>query len=313
MEARLTILGSNSALPAQGRHPSAQLLQFHREACLIDCGEGTQLQMSNFGIRRSKISYIFISHLHGDHIYGLPGLITSYNHYVRSEPLTIYGPIGIKRFIENSVFITGNALNFELNVIEFDADVPHVLVDTKWVTIKTRPLLHRIPTSGFLFTIKNPRLKIKEGIFDKFQVPYEQRQHIQQGADFVTETGETIPNTEFTEPPMAPITYAYLSDTVYLPELVPDIAEFHTIYHEATFLSNLAEKAEHTKHSTAEQAALIAKAANVDQLIIGHFSSRYDNLQPLLEEAQSIFPNTALAEEGREFHIGTSVENIVVQ
>jgi ribonuclease Z len=304
MEARLTILGSNSALPAQGRHPSAQLLQFHHESCLIDCGEGTQLQMSNYGIRRSKITYIFISHLHGDHIYGLPGLITSYNHYTRKEPLTIYGPIGIKRFIENSVYITGNALNFELYIHEFDADTPHVLIDTKWVTIKTRPLRHRIPTSGFLFTIKYPLLKIKEGIFDAYQVPHEQRKLIQGGADFIKSDGEVISNLVFTEKPLEPLTYAYLSDTVYLPSLVPDIDGFHTIYHEATFLSELAEKAEQTKHSTAAQAAQIAKEANVKQLIIGHFSSRYDDLTPLLDEARAVFADTELAEEGREFKIG---------
>lgn len=303
MEARLTILGSNSALPAQGRHPSAQILQFHNESYLIDCGEGSQLQMSNFGIKRSKITSIFISHLHGDHIYGLPGLITSYNHYSRQNPLTIYGPVGIKAFIEHSVFIGGNPLNFELTINEFDADVAQTLIDTDWVTVSTQPLEHRIPTSGFLFTMKNPRLKIKSGAFEEYKVPVDQRRTIQQGADFVSASGEKILNTVFTEPPVPPLTYAYLSDTKYIPTLAEKIKGFNTVYHEATFLKNLAEKAEATKHSTAEEAAMVARDANVKQLIIGHFSSRYENLQPFLDEAQAVFSNTMLAIEGQEYLI----------
>ena len=303
MSAQLTILGSNSALPAQGRHPSAQILQFHQDTVLIDCGEGSQLQMSNFGIKRSKINRIFISHLHGDHIYGLPGLITSYNHYGRKQPLNIYGPVGIKDFITYSVFIGGNPLNFELLIEEFDADVPQTLVDTEWLTVKTHPLTHRIPTSGFLFEIKFPRLKIKPSVFTTYGVPNEQRKAIQAGADFINIEGQRIPNTTFTETPTEPTKYAYLSDTMYMPELATEVKGYHAIYHEATFLHDLVDKAVITKHSTARQAAMCARDAGVDQLIIGHFSSRYHDLQPFLDEAQVIFPNTHLAVEGKTFSI----------
>ncbi len=306
MEAHLTILGANSALPAQGRHPSAQVLQFHKESCLIDCGEGTQLQLSEFGVKRSKISSIFISHLHGDHIFGLPGLITSYNHYARKTPLTIYGPEGLKKYVEYSVFITGNPLGFDLTIKEFNADIPHVLIDNEWLTIKTIPLAHRIPTAGYLFQIKNPNLKIKPGVFDEYKVPKEQRRLIQEGADFIAEDGSHIPNDVFTQKPIQPLTYAYLSDTAYLPSLVSEIKGYNTIYHEATFLSDLADKAEQTRHSTALQAAQIALAAGVKRLIIGHFSSRYQDLQPFLDEAQHIFARTYLAVEGKQFTMRTS-------
>lgn len=303
MEAALTILGSNSALPAQGRHPSAQVLQFNNQACLIDCGEGTQLQMSTYGIRRSRISNIFISHLHGDHIYGLPGLITSYNHYRRSEPLTVFGPKGIKRFIEYSVLITGNKLDFELHVEEFDAEVPNTLIDTAALTVKTVVLTHRIPTSGFLFFIKYPNLKIRPGSFDEYGVPVDQRSLIQKGADFKKPDGSVVPNSVFTLPPPEPLTYAYLSDTSYMPSLAEEVKGFHTIYHEATFLDALVEKAEKTGHSTARQAGRLAKAAEVKKLIIGHFSSRYSDLSVFLKEAGEEFRPTVIAEEGLEVKI----------
>jgi len=304
MEVQLTILGSNSALPAQGRHPSAQVLHIDNELILIDCGEGTQLQMSNFNIRRSKISTIFISHLHGDHIYGLPGLITSYNHHGRKGPLTIYGPLGLKKFIDYSVFITGNPLNFDMVIHEFDADEKQVLVDTDKMKVTTQPLHHRIPTSGFLFEWKNPALRIKPGIFDEYDVEIVSRGAIQKGADWTDPQGNVLLNEVFTMPSLPPIRYAYFSDTAYAPELVEAVRKYDALYHEATFLSNLKQKAIDTKHSTAEEAATFAKAAGVGQLIIGHFSSRYSDLGPLLEEAKEIFSESHLAIEGQTFFIG---------
>lgn len=303
MKAHLTILGSNSALPAQGRYPSAQVLHFHDQSFLIDCGEGTQLRLSQFGIKRSKINSIFISHLHGDHIYGLPGLITSYNHYQRHSPLTIYGPEGLKKFVEYSVFVTGNPLLFELHIHEFDPDIPQVLIDSDWINVKTIPLKHRIPTAGYLIELKNPNLKIKPNVFEKFNVPKKERKSIQLGSDFIGIDGTVFPNALFTEPVAEPIRYAYLSDTAYDPDLVRIIRKFHTIYHEATFLSDLKHKAIETKHSTAAQAAQIAHDAQVGRLIIGHFSSRYTDLEPLLDEAQAVFSNTELAIEGRQFDL----------
>ena len=304
MNAQLTILGSNSALPAQGRHPSAQILHVHQELFLIDCGEGTQLQMSAYSIRRSKISTIFISHLHGDHIYGLPGLITSYNHFGRSNSLTIYGPVGLRNFIDCSVYITGNPLNFELIIEEFDPDEKRTLIDTEWLAVTTQPLQHRIPTAGFIFSIKNPLLKIKPGVFDEYNVPFEQRTLIQKGADFITSDGERLSNQVFTEKPAEPVRYAYYSDTAYIPDTADAIRGVDTLYHEATFLHALADKADMTRHSTALQAAQMAKNADVKQLIIGHFSSRYDDLQSFLDEARPVFPNTKLALEGKVFEIG---------
>ncbi len=303
MPVTVTILGSNSALPAQGRHPSAQVLQVRNELFLVDCGEGTQLQMSTYNIRRSRISLIFISHLHGDHIYGLPGLITSFNHYGRTETLTLYGPIGIKKFIDCAVFITGNPLKFKLTIHEFDPDEPQDLISNKLLNVRTIPLQHRIPTAGFIFSIKEPRLKIKPGAFEKYSIPYEQRKSIQEGADYLDQNGKVLPNSIFTEGIKPPIKYAYFSDTAYVPALTKELNDVNLLYHEATFLSDLKEKAKETKHSTAEEAALIAKAAGVKKLIIGHFSSRYADLSLLLEEARNIFPNTSLAEEGKQFII----------
>ncbi len=304
MTATLTILGSNSALPAQGRHPSAQVLQIGNALYLIDCGEGTQLQMSHYAIRRSKIKAIFISHLHGDHIYGLPGLITSYNHYGRSQRLTLYGPVGLKRFVEYAVFITNNPLQFELEIIEFNPEEPNVLIAEEVLTVETVTLVHRIPTAGFIFSIKNQLYKIREGVFDAYQVDFTRRSAIQHGADYTSPEGQIIPNSVFATPPGPPVRYAYLSDTVYQPALAEQLKGVDTLYHEATFLSDLADKAVATKHSTAAEAAEFARRAAVRQLIIGHFSSRYSDLQPLLVEAQSIFPNTQLAVEGKTFDVG---------
>lgn len=302
--AELKILGSNSALPAQGRHPSAQLLTVHQEFFLIDCGEGTQMQLSKFGVRRSKISHIFISHLHGDHIYGLPGLITSYNHFGRTKPLYLFGPIGIKDFIEKTVFITGNPLNFDFHVEEFDPDEYNVLLDTPWVHVETVTLTHRIPTAGFIFSIKNPRLKVRLDALEAHGIKGADRSRIQAGEDFVTDTGEVIKNESLTWPPSKPLRYAYFSDTMFVPELAERIQEVDCLYHEATFLTALQEKAVQTKHSTAAEAAKMAKLAHAKKLIIGHFSSRYDKLDEFLTESRIIFPNTKLAVEGKDYRIG---------
>lgn len=304
MATQLTILGSNSAIPAHGRHPSAQVLSVHNELYLIDCGEGTQMQLSRFGIRRSKITKIFISHLHGDHIYGLPGLITSYNHFGRSKPLDIYGPIGLQAFIDQTVFITGNPLNFEFRVHEFDAEVTHSLIATPWVEVSTVTLRHRIPTAGFVFSIKNPRLKLRVDALEKYKIVDQLRGAIQKGEDYVTPEGEVVPNRVLTYPPTKPIQYAYFSDTMYVPELVSEIKDVDVLYHEATFTSALQDKAIKTMHSTAAEAAAMAQGAEVGRLIIGHFSSRFDDLTVYLDEARATFPNSDLAIEGQVYDIG---------
>lgn len=303
MRADLIILGNNSAMPAHGRHPSAQILSYDGCLNLIDCGEGTQMQMTQYRIKRGRIKRIFISHMHGDHVFGLPGVITTYNHYHRTDDLTLYGPIGIRRYIEDIIAMTGNPLSYRLHIVEFDPSEVSVLYADDGLMVETIPLDHRIPTAGFLFSMKRRRLKIRPESFALYGVENDFKSAIQQGADFVTPSGEVIANQKFTFPAEPPLQYAYVSDTCYNPQLADRLNGIQLLYHEATFLHESVERAHETKHSTALEAALIAQAAGAKQLLIGHFSSKYRDLTPLIEEAKSVFPNTHLAEEGQHFAI----------
>lgn len=303
MPTELTILGSNSALPLHGRHPSAQVLSCEQGCFLIDCGEGTQIQLLDYKIKRTKIDSIFISHMHGDHIYGLPGLLSSYNHFQRASPITVYGPEGIKAWIEHSILLTGNRITFDLQIHEFNADKPTVLFEKNGLTVTTVPLTHRIPTSGFLFSYKGEKRHLIPEKLQQYAIPKECRKDLVAGKNYVQSNGQVIPNEELSKTISEEWSYAYISDSIYLPHLSDVLQNVDVMYHESTYLHELLDKAEDTKHSTAKQAAILARDSKINHLLIGHFSSRYTNLNVLLDEAKSVFPNTSLALEGRTFKI----------
>lgn len=295
MAFELTILGSSAAIPAHGRHLSAQVLQAGGELFLIDCGEGTQIQLMDYKIKFSKINHIFISHLHGDHIFGLMGLIMTYDLMGRTAPLHIYSPKGLEDFIKTQLY---SGQRYPLYFHSSDTTVSTLLYENNYLEVYSIPLIHRDPCHGFLFVEKKKVSNIIKEKIEVYNIPYQQINKIKEGADFLTEKGELIPNIELTIPAPNPLKFAYCSDTMYSEEIIPLIKEVDLLYHEATFMQNMLEQAQKTMHSTAAQAASIAQQAQAKKLIIGHFSARYINLKPLLEEAKAVFDSTFLAEEG---------------
>ncbi len=299
----VTILGSNSAIPAYGRYPTAQYLNINDTCYLIDCGEAAQMRIEQLGLKKSRIDYIFISHLHGDHYFGLIGLLTSYQLLQRNRPLTIFCPPGLQEIIELQLGDAKGQLNFKLEFITTSNDTSYCLLANEDIEVYTIPLHHRIHCTGFLFReLKRNRKMIKEKI-EQYHIPISAIPSIKIGNDFITPQGDVIPNEWITIPAKKPRSYAYCSDTAFNLNIVPLIREVDLLYHEATFLQENIDRAELTLHSTALQAATIAQEAHVQSLIIGHFSAKYANLEPLLLEAKSIFPNTELAIEGRTFEI----------
>jgi len=304
MKFELTILGSNSAIPAHGRHPTAQVLNIREQLYLIDCGEGTQIQLQRYKIKGSKINHIFISHLHGDHFFGLIGLITTYHLLHRNKPLHIYGPPPLEDIIAIHLKHTGMAgLHYELVFHPIDNTGSEVILENKGLKVRTIPLKHRIPCSGFVFREKTKERHILPEMLERYNIPVEQILEIKKGADFTTAGGQTIANATLTTPPDEPRVFAYCTDTLYDESIVSYVREVDMLYHEATFDKSMVERARITHHATTEQAARIAQKARVKQLIIGHFSAKYARLLPLLEEARAIFENTSLAMEGARFEI----------
>ncbi|MCL4112323.1 UNVERIFIED_CONTAM: hypothetical protein GTU68_015053 [Idotea baltica] len=272
------------------------------EIFLIDCGEGTQSRMSENKIKRSKINHIFISHLHGDHCFGLPGLITSYNLYQRSETLYLYGPVGLRAFIDVILSATGTKLNYDLVIHEHDTQIQQVVVERQHVRVSTIPLEHRIPTAGYLFTEKTAPRKINGEAVARYGVPFDMMEGLRHGSHWTSKEGTTIDNAVLTTQGRPPFTFAYCSDTVYLPSLVHSIRGVDLLYHEATFAKETGTNARRWGHSTATEAALIAKEAQVGKLLIGHFSGRYADPEVLGEEARETFRNTIVAREGMVIH-----------
>lgn len=296
----LTILGCHSATPRKNAFPTAQFLKMGGQGFLIDCGEGTQTQLRKYGIKFSKINQVFISHLHGDHCFGLMGLISTFALLKRDKKLIINGPQGIEKMIKTMVHHCGIFIGYPLEFQELSSDKSEIVYEDEKVTVQSIPLKHRIYTNGFLFKEK-PRVR-RLNIDAVKKYPSIQRcdyHRIKQGFDFkCDQTGKIIPNQLLTLDPPSPKSYAFCSDTAYLPEIIPLIKEVDLLYHEATFLSDLEEIATKTGHSTAAQAATIAQKAKVKNLLIGHYSSRYRNLISFLLEAGKIFPNTNLAQAG---------------
>ena len=298
----VSILGTSSATPTKFRHPSAQYVRLEGSYLLLDCGEGAQRQLSRYGLRVLKISHVFITHLHGDHYFGLPGLITSMALYGRTEPLVIVGPPTLENIIHVLITESDSVLPYELHYIQTHTEFIETVVETEQFRVVSVPLKHRVPCTGFLVQEKGPELKLNVDACVKYKVPVEQYNAIKMGADYHSQSHVVIANCLLTSPGYNNRTYAYITDTIYDPEyLVPILKDADLLYHEATFLHERANRAAETFHSTALQAAQIAHAANVKRLMIGHFSARYVEVQPLLEEAKQVFIDTICAEEGVTF------------
>jgi ribonuclease Z len=297
----VTILGSSSASPTKSRHHSAQFVSLDGSHFLVDCGEGTQRQLLLNGIRFSRISYILISHLHGDHFFGLPGLLSTMNLGGRTEPLWIAGPAGLQLLMEQMLSASHVELKFEVQYHETNPKEYTLLLETAQCKVYSIPLEHRIPCTGFVFREQTPARHLNREACDAYQIPYTAYDALLAGDDFTQRDGSSIANSLLTVPGRAPRCYAYISDTIYLPSLADQIRGADLLYHESTFMHDLLERAVTTFHTTSKQAAMLARDAGVKQLLIGHFSARYRTTEGLLAEAQEVFPNTEVAEEGLTF------------
>lgn len=304
MDFKLITLGTSAAGPIPGRWPSGQFLKTEKTGFLLDAGEGIQIALQRQGIGWSAVDVILISHMHGDHIYGLPGLLTSWALNQRTEPLLIIGPANLEPYLTTVFQCSHTGLPYPLSYKVVDFAQPGALVfEDASVTVRTLPLRHRVPTVGYVLREK-PRPRTMRGDQIKaHHIPFTEIPAIKAGADYVRPDGRRILNAELTLEPPPSRSFAYCSDTAPTPDVLPLIEGVDLLFHEATFLHELQEQAAVSMHTTALQAAEIARSAQVGQLILGHFSPRYGNLEPLLQEAQSVFPNTALAVEGRCFEL----------
>ena len=297
----LTILGNNSALPAYDRNPTAQLLQTAEESYLIDCGEGTQMQMTRYKIRRSRISHIFISHLHGDHYFGLIGLLTSMSLLNRTQDLHLHAPAELEQILNLQLTVADTHLSYKLHFHALKDE--GLILDGKKIKVHCFKVTHRIATWGFLFREKkNPRKINAERAFT-YEIPNAFFDKLQQGHDYINKKGTIIPNEEVTLPAPPARSYAYCADTIYDESLAEKIKGVDLLYHETTYLKDLPDRAAARFHSTTIQAADIAKRAGVKKLLIGHFSSKYETLEAFLTEAAEVFENTELALEGACYQV----------
>lgn len=294
---KLTILGCHSASPHEHKNPTAQLLDIKGHRFLIDCGEGTQVQLRKAKVSFVHIKHIFISHLHGDHFYGLPGLVSSFRLLGRVAPLHIYGPKGIKEALTLLLKLANSWTNFPLHFHELESEKSESIYEDENVVVHTIPLDHRVYTNGFLFAEKEGLRRINADAAHAAGIDKSQFRLLQLGQD-VPVGGVLIKNSAVTQNPHPPKKYAYCSDTAFLPSIVPIVQDADWLYHESTFLQQHANLAQQTKHSTAQEAATIARDANVQRLILGHYSARYKNLDLFVQEAKSIFPNVVLAIDG---------------
>jgi len=301
---RLTILGSSSAMPTSERYPTAQVLHVPGRFFLIDCGEGTQHQLRKNRINYSKISHIFISHLHGDHFFGLIGLISTLVLQGRKSELHIYAHSELQRYTKFQMeFLEMDTPGFPIIFHPLNFKKPQVIFESKKIKVTSFPLMHRIPCCGFRFDEQPKAANIIKEKIKEHNIPIREIKNIKAGADFVTESGETIPNSQLVIPPPSPGSYAFCSDTAYNEAMLPEISGVDLLYHEATFAESEATVARETFHSTGTEAAQIAKASGAKKLLIGHFSSRYKDHSVILEEARRIFPNTEIAEDNSTFEL----------
>jgi len=301
MKFEVTILGSSSATPVFNRNPSAQLLNCNEKFYLIDCGEGTQQQLTKYNLKAARIDHIFISHLHGDHYFGLIGLLSSLHLNGRTKSMQIFGPKPLLEILEIQFRYSDTILRYPLEFFPIEADVSKQIFENQDLIVETIVLNHRIPTTGFIFKQKPRQRKLIKEKTDEIPMAYYTA--LKKGVDVELPDGQILKSEDYTTPADPPRTYAYCSDTRYDERYFSSIKGCDTLYHEATFMHELLDRANETHHTTALQAGEVAKINGVEKLLIGHFSSRYKTLQMLLEETQSVFENTELAIEGRTFQL----------
>jgi ribonuclease Z len=299
----VTILGSSSALPTLNRFPTSQVVNLNDRLYLIDCGEGTQIQLRKFGIKFGKINHIFISHLHGDHIFGLPGLISTMALGGKKGELHIYSHSDLKMMMDQFMKYINDFDDFKVVYHPLNFRSRAIIFEDSRLVVESFPLKHRIPCCGFLFREKPHELHLRGDLIEFLKVPIKERVSIKNGSDYQKPDGTLIPNQDLTFPPDPVRSYAFCTDTVQRKQVIPVITEADLLYHEATFSHDLKDLALKTYHSTSKQAAELAAEAGVKKLIIGHFSGRYKSVAPLVEEARTIFPNTFAVNDGDRFEL----------
>ncbi|MDO5608599.1 MAG: ribonuclease Z [Capnocytophaga sp.] len=295
----ITILGCHSATPRANARPSSQVVDMRGHLFLVDCGEATQVALRNANVKFSRIKHVFISHLHGDHFFGLPGLISTFQLLGRETELHIYGPKGIKEAILLLLKLGGAWTSFPLYFHELESKEKELIFEDDKVTVTTIPLRHRVYTNGFLFSEKEKERRLNMDAILSYGLEVCDYQNIKNGKDILSNSGQRIANAELSFDPLPPQSYAYCSDTLYFPELASEISGAKVLYHESTFLESHKDLAEKTMHSTARQAAQTACDAGAETLILGHYSSRYSDKKSFLEEAKQVFLNVILAEDGK--------------
>lgn len=303
MKFSFTSLGIASALPTVNRNPGAHVLNVHERLFLIDCGEGCQLQLRRYGFSFLKIQNIFISHIHGDHIFGLFGLLSSMSLIGRTEDIFIYAPQQFAPILKFIITTFGEQFKFKIVHTPLKMHEPEMIFEGKSIEVLAFPLNHRIECYGFLFREKMPKRNVHKHLIEKHELSLAEIAKLKDGFDIEREGGEVLLNEKLTYLPHLPRSFAYCSDTAPFPRLPEFINGVSLLYHEATFMNDMEQMAKDTFHSTSKQAAQIALEANVNKLVLGHFSSRYNDLKPLLEEAKAVFPNSVLANEGTEIEL----------
>ena len=297
-EFNINILGCGSALPTTRHLATSQVVDLRDKLYMIDCGEGTQVQMRRMRVRFGRLAHIFISHLHGDHCFGLPGLISTLGMLGRTGELVVHGPKEIESYLRPVMDLFCRGMEFEVRFNPVDTRSHSLVMEDRSLSVYSIPLKHRIPTCGYLFAEKPKEAHIIREMTDFYQVPVRCMKDIKQGLDYVTPEGEVVPNSRLTRPAAPPKRYAFCSDTAYNRSIIPIVEGVDLLYHEATFAECDLARAKETFHSTARQAAEIARDARVKRLVIGHYSARYEDLSELHREAEAVFPGTILGNEG---------------
>lgn len=300
---KIHILGCGSALPTKRHNPSSQVIDVRGKLFMVDCGEGTQAQIRRSRLSFTKLYAVFISHLHGDHVLGLIGMISTFGLQGRTAPLHVYAPAAYSQLLQMELDMFCSTLDYEIIFHPVDTTKQQIIYEDRSLTVETIPLHHRMPCSGFIFREKPGQRHIKPDMLNFYNIPQSQINNLRAGMDWTSPSGEIIPNNILTTPPDPVRAYAYCSDTRYIPSLKDLLHDVTTLYHEATYCEDMKDKAVKYLHSTAREAAMTARDANVNQLIIGHFSQRYLDETPLKEEAQAIFPNTVLANENHTYDV----------